>query len=817
LNTPATPLRILSIFLAVALPAFGLGADTSLTVSGGLNNQTFHFTPDTGAFRAEQNGGRGVSITYDGGGLSRWDLDFTAPYRASLKPGYYYGAGDYPFHDFTQPGFSIYPGGEHSTKFEVKRIIYGPDFTIISFWATFEQIDSGDFYSPWKGEIKFNADATGEPTNQFPIAYAGPDLRITLSTVARLEGRVDDDGFPEFSSLTAQWTLGVGPGPVTFSNPHAASTSASFSVPGEYTLHLTVFDGEYYRTDDVTLVVLDPAFVTSLSMTSDPGDYIGEGLKYDFDQLEGSYSAYRNPFHGVTVEYRSDGQRWNLDFVAPGLAPLGKGMYANIESYPWQDSDRPGMRVTGNGNGEGNFLTGWFEVKEVIYGINGEVVSFWATFEQHREGVLPALRGEVRFNVEIDPAPIVRIQPLGGIVPAKPSQLRAEVIDIGASGPLQTKWSVLEGPGMVTFENVEAVETNVTFGQPGAYRLRLTADDGVSVARDEVTFVVADGPSHFVGLLRSVTGGFDDGMVRLALTSTGKYTGSFSIGSFRYVLRGEFNDEGESSVMATSRQGGTIHLSMQRLENGTISLQSLDKKWDLTASLERLITRGGVSENYQNRFACVLAATEPAAYAPEGYGWGWLRINASGGARLTGKLGNGTPIVQNARITEFGRVPMVFKTARGDKFTSDIIVSANGITPTIEGTAYLEVKLPFIPIVPFDPIKLEVFGEKALQVSKNIEVLSGTDAAIDAVFTYGGPDRNDQEFQFTLLRGGKTQDFPLQIRPDGSFKGKFRDGSTQKWLPFSGVILGSRHMGFGFIEKKEAAGFVRISRPSTGN
>src|SRR4030095_15662269 len=305
-------------------------------------------------------------------------------------------------------------------------------------------------------------------------------------------------------------------------------------------------------------------------------------------------SAYRNPFHGITVEYRADGQRWDLDFVGPELAPLAKGMYANAMRYPAQDEDRPGLRVTGNGHGEGNFLTGWFEVKEAIYGINGEVISFWATFEQHREGVLPALRGEIRFNVEIDPAPIVRIQPFGGVVPGKPAKLRAEVIDIGASGPLRTKWTVLEGPDAVTFEDSESAETNVMFGVPGIYRLRLTANDGNDAAHDDITLVVAEGSSQFAGLLRSMAGNTGDGLVRLALTPTGRFTGTISIETGRYTVRGNFNDAGEANVIATSRHGATIPLSMDRLENGTISLMSTGENSTLIASLEQLTTRGGV-------------------------------------------------------------------------------------------------------------------------------------------------------------------------------------------------------------------------------
>jgi len=55
------------------------------------------------------------------------------------------------------------------------------------------------------------------------------------------------------------------------------------------------------------------------------------------------------------------------------------------------------LNIDGNYHGC-NTLAGNFEVREISYGPNNEVRSFWAAFEQHCEGIAPALLGEIRYS-----------------------------------------------------------------------------------------------------------------------------------------------------------------------------------------------------------------------------------------------------------------------------------------------------------------------------------------------------------------------------------------------------------------------------------
>ena len=143
---------------------------------------------------------------------------------------------------------------------------------------------------------------------------------------------------------------------------------------------------------------------TSLMMTSDTGDYIGQGLDYFYAATDGTFTAQRNYANGVSISFHTPGYThwWYLDFAAPNDAPLTVGSYSGATRFSFQSPGEPGLDIHGDGRGC-NTLTGSFEVKEITYGTGDDIVAFWATFEQHCEGWSSALRGDIRFNADAPP------------------------------------------------------------------------------------------------------------------------------------------------------------------------------------------------------------------------------------------------------------------------------------------------------------------------------------------------------------------------------------------------------------------------------
>lgn len=140
-----------------------------------------------------------------------------------------------------------------------------------------------------------------------------------------------------------------------------------------------------------------PVQTGSLTMTSDPGDYIGQGLTHDYSTAAGdSFDATSSSDGGfVTVAVNAaNGDWWYVQLAAPIGEALAPGTYLGATRATFRAPGEPGLDVFGNGRGC-NTLTGSFTVNAVQLGPAGYVQTLDATFEQHCEGADPALRGHV--------------------------------------------------------------------------------------------------------------------------------------------------------------------------------------------------------------------------------------------------------------------------------------------------------------------------------------------------------------------------------------------------------------------------------------
>ncbi|MGJ8676127.1 MAG: PKD domain-containing protein [Akkermansiaceae bacterium] len=108
------------------------------------------------------------------------------------------------------------------------------------------------------GNVGTDAITVVSATNLAPQVSAGPDDEVALisgSAEAFLEGSASDDGLPEGSGLSVQWSKMSGPGIVTFSNSSEAQTTATFTVTGDYVLRLTADDSEETGFDEISITV----------------------------------------------------------------------------------------------------------------------------------------------------------------------------------------------------------------------------------------------------------------------------------------------------------------------------------------------------------------------------------------------------------------------------------------------------------------------------------------------------------------------------------------------------------------------------------
>ncbi|MEX2137781.1 MAG: DNRLRE domain-containing protein [Pirellulales bacterium] len=287
--------------------------------------------------------------------------------------------------------------------------------------------------------------------NQAPVVNAGGDQSVTLSAGATLDGTVSDDGLPNPpGSVTTTWSKFSGPGVVTFANASAIDTSASFSAGGTYVLRLSANDGALNGSDDIQIVVTAPVNQAPVvNAGTDQSVTLSAGAT-----LDGTVSddGLPNPPGAVTTT-------WSL-VSGPGVVTFADASAVDTTAS-FSDAGTYLLRLTAN---------------------DGELVA----------------SDDVEILVTAPPvnqAPVVDAGADQSVAISTGASLDGTVSDDGLPNPpgaVTTTWSVVSGPGVVTFADTSAIDTTASFSAAGAYVLRLTANDAELVAADDIAVSVTD-------------------------------------------------------------------------------------------------------------------------------------------------------------------------------------------------------------------------------------------------------------------------------------------------------------------------------------
>lgn len=141
---------------------------------------------------------------------------------------------------------------------------------------------------------------------------------------------------------------------------------------------------------------------TTVELVSEPGDYIGQGAAYSYDDTNADIRFFGNFDNGISMRIQplsgnSSGDRWNMSMAAPAEAQITVGTYEGAARYPFQDFDEPGFSFTGNGRGCNTSISN-FDIYTVEYDQDGIVTALAASFEQFCGNSSFPLRGEIVFN-----------------------------------------------------------------------------------------------------------------------------------------------------------------------------------------------------------------------------------------------------------------------------------------------------------------------------------------------------------------------------------------------------------------------------------
>ncbi len=234
------------------------------------------------------------------------------------------------------------------------------------------------------------------------------------------------------------------------------------------------------------ILSLFPVFVsaqTFLSLDSQPGDYIGQGMNQTFTPSDGTF-VVQNYSNGVQVYFHTAdySTTWNLFFGPPTGRKLMKSVYEGVQRFAFHAPPKPGMDVSGDGRGC-NMVTGRFLVSYISFATDGTLDKLALDFEQHCEGSAPALFGSVRFKSSVTLVPRVSVADgtvLKGNVGTNDG-ITTVSLSLPSSIPVSVQYATSDNSGLAGTDYIATSGTAII--QPGSTSTNIT----VPILGDRVT------------------------------------------------------------------------------------------------------------------------------------------------------------------------------------------------------------------------------------------------------------------------------------------------------------------------------------------
>jgi hypothetical protein len=342
----------------------------------------------------------GTAASFDvnvSGGPDSFIMEFAAAPGDSLQPGLYTGAQRASFREPGHPGIDIFGDGRGcntvSGRFDVKSIGTDAGGNVDALWLTYEEHCEGGTAALF-GAIQINV--LPQPSLQpMPQAVWWPDTYPGVSSTTIPVRFVATGG----SSLTVSSVGLVGPDKASFQIAQDNCTGMVLAPGASCQVWLTfvpLLKGPHLATLQVNAsggvtetAQLDGAGIggrTELVMHSDSGDFVGQGLSYDYTPSNSVIAA-----SGSATEVEGGVSSWQLIFTPPTGQVLTPGKTYTAVRWPF-NGGKAGMEIFGQGRGC-NTLRGTFTVNSLALASDGSLQSTSISFVQHCEGATPALRG----------------------------------------------------------------------------------------------------------------------------------------------------------------------------------------------------------------------------------------------------------------------------------------------------------------------------------------------------------------------------------------------------------------------------------------
>jgi hypothetical protein len=298
------------------------------------------------------------------------------------------------------------------------------------------------------------------------------------------------------------------------------------------------------------------------------------------------------------------------------------------------------------------------------------------------------------------------------------------------------------------------------------------------------------------------------GAIGLTTTAKGGYTGTLKTGARNYSFSGHLDSNGGGTNSA-----GPYTVQLQLSDDQITGTVSSNAVWSADFALNRSVFNGTTSRApYAGKYTILLPGSgDPTdTQNPQGDGYGFVTVNASGTLQFSGALADGTPMSLSAKVSKDGLWPLFFRVPNGNgqvlgwqSFTN--VGSVSGLFDWIKQPAPNAKRYPLgfnfqnnSLGSSYDPTVAPVTG-----FTQNGLVLQGANLSAPIVSTVTLNAAN----KVTKTAGGNR--LSLTLTPSqGLFRGSTLDVNSGKTFNFSGAILQNLGFGSGFFLTTNLCGQV---------
>jgi hypothetical protein len=313
----------------------------------------------------------------------------------------------------------------------------------------------------------------------------------------------------------------------------------------------------------VLLSCVAHAAQTILILNSQPGDYIGQGLRQTYTPADGPFTITTTYNNGVTVSFHTPDYShwWYLDFGPPSSRTFAINQYEGAQRFAFHSPTMPGLDISGDGRGC-NTLAGRFFLSDLAFNTDGTIARLAIDFEQHCEVLGPPLYGSIRYNSASKIVPRIGIASAWALKGNTGTSDAQAVIALAmpSSSPVSVQYTTADGTALAGTDYVSTSGT-VTFS-PGETAVPIT----IPVIGDRL----ARGSKSFKVQLSSVAGAIFGN--RTASVKTLDPNGAVTLLSM-YGQPGDFINPGQ---LLLTTQDGTFTSQRGADNDVSVSIQTED-------------------------------------------------------------------------------------------------------------------------------------------------------------------------------------------------------------------------------------------------